>query len=166
MKKLFSILIMSLVLLVVPIITPLGNSAASAAGTTYTLPYGERSIINQVNAGDIQNTPLPGWAKLNILTYVTLNDQGVTITKVTQGNSHAWPYSVVDKGTGIIRKTSSNISQTAHSYGKFYVGWNPTTRYVPIGLNRTWELHTYIKVKAINKTKRTVTFESENKRFY
>ncbi|MGF6950214.1 hypothetical protein QF028_002719 [Neobacillus sp. B4I6] len=163
MKKLLAVLFMSLVL-IVSTIAPFGTTTASAAsnGTaTYTLPYGKRTIENfYTKAANF------GYAPLKINTEITIGTTGVTINKVTQSSSDYWPYYTTKKGTRIVTKSSSKSTQTAHTLGNFDVYYmkGVNIKYNPIKyVSRTaWELHTYITVKSINTTKKTVTFTVAN----
>ncbi|WP_409300565.1 hypothetical protein [Peribacillus sp. SCS-155] len=143
-------------MLLVIIVSPFGNSAHAASvangSQTLTLSYGTHGITNEFNAGDLRL----GDAGMRLTTYVTLSAKGATITKLLQENYEKYPYSVDNKGTSIVTKTSPNNSTLAHSVGKFYVAWKPLTS-IPIGTDKTWELHTYIRVTDINETKKTVT---------
>jgi len=154
MKKIFSVLFMSLVLLVIPF----GADSASAANGkgTYTVSYGQYTYQN--NAYYVGVTGVYT-GKITMNTYITVNEKGVTINKVTQSNEEVWPLVISNEGTSIIRKTSTNSKQKAISYANF----NATlvSKFGPIN-GKDFELYTYFKVTKIDKAKKKVTYEVQN----
>lgn len=155
MKKTFLVLVMSLVLLIVPFFTTFGLSSASAqnASATHTFNYGQYTYVNNAYYVGLAGVYT---GRITMTTYITVNEKGVAINKVTQSSQATWPLLIKDQGTSIIRKSSTKSTETAMSYSKFRA-----SLFIPKVGNvnhKDYELNTSFKVTKIDKKKKKVAY--------
>ncbi|MFS0777575.1 hypothetical protein ABC255_16435 [Neobacillus sp. 3P2-tot-E-2] len=160
-KKMLLLVIASITLLLASVFSPFGVNSASAATTAskkyeYTTSYGNITFLHDEYYVGVSGNYT---GKIEMLTYITVNEKGVTINKVTQSAKALYPLVISGEGTKIIYKNSNTYNQKAQSYAKFRASL--FIKGLPVG-HQDYELNTVFRVKKIDKVKKKVTFEVQN----